>query len=180
MRLEKNSNQIRDEKILANLEIAKKDKKMAESDYEDLAGKYENMIRAFKSKESAVAEYFAESEKYRKEAKMLAETVETERVKNNELKHENSQLICDQKKTREITHQQSNLIEFLQRQNEELQPQKKKNKKSQKTLYAPPPLYKDLENQLDAARKEIAMLRAKLYGSNTQLDKIKDKNSDRR
>jgi len=49
-----------------------------------------------------------------------------EREKNNILKHENESLKLDQTRNRETMHQQANLIEFVQRQNQELTPQKKK------------------------------------------------------
>lgn len=99
-----------------------------------------------------------------------------EREKNNQLKHENADLNLCQTRNRETMHQQANLVEFLQRQNEDLTPQKKKGKgKPSPRQFAPPPLYKDLERQIDLLRTENSKLKSKLYGSNTMLDKIDTK-----
>ena len=88
--------------------------------------------------------------------------------------------------------------ELLQRQNEELTPKDKKkkmkDKKESPKLFMPPPMYKELEKQVEVLRsvfnligckfgtligwlktidrKENASYRAKLFGSNTDLDKI--------
>lgn len=66
----------------------------------------------------------------RRENDELNGQIIAEREKNNQLKHENSDLKIDQTRSRETMHQQANLIEFLQRQNEELTPKKKRLSKA--------------------------------------------------
>lgn len=46
-------------------------------------------------------------------------------------------------------------------------------------LFEPPPLYRDLERQIDLLRAENAKLKSKLYGSKTDLDKIKVESQSR-
>ena len=133
-------------------------------------------VRAMKLDQATSMKHFKETKKLQKEIDQLTGQILAEREKNNQFKHENSDLKIDQERNRQINHQQAKLIEMLQNQNEALMPKKlKKKNKALTPNYAPPPLYKDLEKQIDQLRVENSKLKSKLYGSNTDLDKMPTK-----
>ncbi|CAG5090162.1 Oidioi.mRNA.OKI2018_I69.PAR.g12482.t1.cds [Oikopleura dioica] len=155
-------------------ERAKRD--LMEQEFQKYERDHLESVRAMKLDQATAMEHFKETKKLQKEIDQLTGQVLAEREKNNQFKHENSDLKIDQERNRQINHQQAKLIEMLQRQNEELTPKKlKKKNKGMTPNYAPPPLYKDLEKQIDQLRVENSKLKSKLYGSNTDLDKIPTK-----
>ena len=113
-----------------------------------------------------------ESEKWRLGYEKTAGLIEAEREKNNQLKHENKELSLSETRLRTQMFQLQKMNEMLQRQTEGTKKRKSASKKNEPKLFVPPPMYAELEKQVETLRKENAKLKAKLFGSNTDLTSL--------
>ena len=145
-----------------------------ERENEQLERKLNEMTRTMKKGQDLKLADHEESEKWRIGYEKTAGMIEAEREKNNQLKHENKELSLSETRLRTQMYQLQKMNEMLQRQNEEKGNKKRKSasKKNEPKLFVPPPMYADLEKQVETLRKDNAKMKAKLFGSNTDLTSI--------
>jgi len=177
---EKRDSEYQIDKISSNLEkkyaSAKRANIELERENEGLEKKVNSLVKTLRQDQNVKLADFEEMEKYRVGFEKTSGLIEAERERNNQLKHENKELALSETRLRTQMFQLQKINDLLQQQNEELTPKDKKkkmkDKKESPKLFIPPPMYKELEKQIEVLRKENASYKAKLFGSNTDLDKI--------
>ena len=145
-----------------------------EKENDELEAKLNDLTRTLKQTQDLKLATHEESEKWRLGYEKTSGLIEAEREKNNQLKHENKELSLSETRLRTQMFQLQKMNEMLQRQNEANDTKKRKStsKKNEPKLFTPPPMYADLERQIETLRKENAKMKAKLFGSNTDLTSI--------
>ena len=152
----------------------KRNQRDLEKENEELEVKLNDLTRTLRQTQDLKLATHEESEKWRLGYEKTSGLIEAEREKNNQLKHENKELSLSETRLRTQMFQLQKMNEMLQRQNEANDTKKRKStsKKNEPKLFTPPPMYADLERQIENLRKENAKMKAKLFGSNTDLTNI--------